>query len=197
MLMYAQLCPIVILLKSASKGAVKEMRASLVQELKRGGANIQGDPATTKQVKKTFSNAKKLEEMYPHIFTAKINTHVLGTDVLSREFYHKMKEIIFSQQEQCAWMPEEKPVEMLDEVVFHPPNYTSYMSGVDTDTDGESAPSSPVSHKKHYDHDNNHNSNKNNDNNNNNNNNDNINNTYNNTNNNNISSINNLILTKL
>lgn len=55
-----------------------------------------------------FSNAKKLEDYYPHIFTAKINTHIAGGDVLSREFYIKLKEIIFTQQAQSAWMPEEK-----------------------------------------------------------------------------------------
>ena len=111
MLMYAQLCPIVILLKSTSRGAVKEMRASLVTELKDSpiaGNGVDGDPATAKQVKKVFSNAKKLEEFYPHIFTAKINTHIAGADVLSREFYYKLKEIIFAQQAQSAWMPEEK-----------------------------------------------------------------------------------------
>ena len=150
--MYAQLCPIVILLKSTSKGAVKEMRASLVQELKNSptGITIEGDPATAKQVKKVFTNAKKLEELYPHIFTAKINTHIAGADVLSREFYYKLKEIIFSQQAQSAWMPEEKPQEMMDDMVFHPPNYVSYMSGADSDTEGESMTSSPVLARKHY-----------------------------------------------
>ena len=111
MLMYAQLCPIVILLKSTSRGAVKEMRASIVQELKNsptGVPGFDGDPSTGKQVKKVFSNAKKLEEFYPHIFTAKINTHIAGADVVSREFYLKLKEIVFAQQAQSAWMPEEK-----------------------------------------------------------------------------------------
>merc|ERR1712159_68134 len=121
MLMYAQLCPIVILLKSTSRGAVKEMRASIVTDLKNSvtGVNgFDGDPLTAKQVKKVFSNAKKLEEYYPHIFTAKINTHIVGTAPLSREFYYKLKEVIFAQQAQSAWMPEEKPQEMLEDVVF-------------------------------------------------------------------------------
>lgn len=111
MLMYAQLCPIVILLKSPSRGVVKEMRSSLSNELRNsptGVPGFEGDPLTAREVKRVFSNAKKLEEFYPHIFTAKINTHIAGGDVLSREFYYKLKEIVFTQQAQSAWMPEEK-----------------------------------------------------------------------------------------
>ena len=111
MIMYAQLCPIVVLLKSPSLSSIKEMRKSLVLELRTSPTRIPGfdsDPMNGKQLKRVFSNAKKLEEFYPHIFTAKINTHIAGGDVLSREFYHKLKEIIFTQQAQSAWMPEEK-----------------------------------------------------------------------------------------
>ena len=39
---------------------------------------------------------------------------------------------------------------MLEDLVFHPPNYTSYLSGADSDTEGESMTSSPVLAKKHY-----------------------------------------------
>jgi len=111
MLTHAQLCPIVVLLKSPSRGVVKEMRASLVRELMSsptGVPGFNGDPLTSKQLKRVFSNAKKLEDHYPHIFTAKINTHIAGGDVLSREFYIKLKDIVFAQQAQSAWMPEEK-----------------------------------------------------------------------------------------
>lgn len=94
------------------------MRNSLVSELRNSPTGIPGfdsDPLNAKQVKRVFSNAKKLEEFYPHIFTAKINTHIAGGDVLSREFYYKLKEIIFNQQAQSAWMPEEKVSTLLKE----------------------------------------------------------------------------------
>lgn len=39
---------------------------------------------------------------------------------------------------------------MLDDMVFHQPNYQSYMSGADSDTEGESTTSSPVLARKHY-----------------------------------------------
>ena len=42
---------------------------------------------------------------------------------------------------------------MLDDMVFHQPNYISYTSGVDSDTEGESTTSSPVLARKHYDDD--------------------------------------------
>ena len=48
------------------------MRVSLVSELKNSPTAIpgfDGDPLTPKQVKRVYSNAKKLEEFYPHIFT--------------------------------------------------------------------------------------------------------------------------------
>ena len=80
-------------------------------ELRSSPTRIPGfdqDPLTAKKLKRVLSNTKKLEEFYPHIFTAKINTHIAGGDVLSREFYYKLKEIIFNQQAQSAWMPEEK-----------------------------------------------------------------------------------------
>lgn len=53
MLTHAQLCPIVVLLKSPSRGVVKEMRASLVRELMSsptGVPGFRGDPLTPKQV---------------------------------------------------------------------------------------------------------------------------------------------------
>ena len=111
MLMYAQLCPIVVLLNSTSRSAVKEMRQSLVKELLTAPTSVNhfsGDPMNAKQLKNVFNNANKLNEFYPHIFTSKINTHVAGGDVLSRAFYEKLKEVIFTQQAQSAWMPEEK-----------------------------------------------------------------------------------------
>ncbi|XP_057316695.1 tight junction protein ZO-1-like isoform X2 [Hydractinia symbiolongicarpus] len=153
MLMYAQLCPIVVLLKSPSRGAVREMRESLVNLLKNSPSpsrppGFNGDPLSSKQVKRVFSNAKKLEEFYPHIFTAKINTHVQGQDIHQHEFYHKLKDIIFNQQAQSAWMPEEKPADFLDDMVFHPINIDGI--GNDTDTEGESTTSSPVLARKHY-----------------------------------------------
>lgn len=37
----------------------------------------------------------------------------------------------------------------MDDMVFHPPNYMSYMSGADSDTEGESTTSSPVMARKH------------------------------------------------
>uniref|UniRef100_T2MDH6 Tight junction protein ZO-1 n=1 Tax=Hydra vulgaris TaxID=6087 RepID=T2MDH6_HYDVU len=154
MLMYAQLCPIVVMLNSPSRGAVKDMRQSLVKEILSSPTNVTnftGDPLNAKQVKNLFNNANKLNEFYPHVFTSKINTHIAGGDVLSRAFYEKLKEVIFTQQSQSAWMPEEKPDEMLDDMMFHQPNYISYTSGVDSDTEGESASSSPVFARKHYD----------------------------------------------
>ena len=39
---------------------------------------------------------------------------------------------------------------MLEDLVFHPPNYISYLSGADSDTEGESMTSSPILAKKHY-----------------------------------------------
>lgn len=54
MLTHAQLCPIVILLKSPSRGVVKEMRTSLVRELMSsptGVPGFRGDPLTPKQVR--------------------------------------------------------------------------------------------------------------------------------------------------
>ena len=38
----------------------------------------------------------------------------------------------------------------MDDMVFHPPNYMSYLSGADSDTEGESTTSSPVLARKHY-----------------------------------------------
>ena len=87
------------------------MRASLVDQLKRsptGVVDINEDPLTRKHVKKIHSMTKKLEEFYPHVFTAKLNTHIAGSTASNREWYHKMKEIIFRQQSEMAWMPEEK-----------------------------------------------------------------------------------------
>ena len=44
--------------------------------------------------------------------------------------------------------------EMLDDMVFHAPNYQSmYMPGLDSDTEGESTTSSPVLARKHYEDD--------------------------------------------
>ena len=45
--------------------------------------------------------------------------------------------------------PSQKPSEIIDDMVFHPPNYMSYMSGADSDTEGESTTSSPVLARKH------------------------------------------------
>ena len=42
-----------------------------------------------------------------------------------------------------------QPSEIIDDMVFHPPNYMSYMSGADSDTEGESTTSSPVLARKH------------------------------------------------
>ena len=43
---------------------------------------------------------------------------------------------------------------MLDDMVFHAPNYQSmYMPGLDSDTEGESTTSSPVLARKHYEDD--------------------------------------------
>ena len=82
-----------------------------MDQLKRsptGAIDINEDPLTRKHVKKIHSMTKKLEEFYPHVFTAKLNTHIAGSDPLNREWYYKMKEIIFRQQSEMAWMPEEK-----------------------------------------------------------------------------------------
>ena len=87
------------------------MRQSLVQQLQNsptGAIDIDGDPLSTRHVRKVFSMTKKLEEFYPHIYTAKLNTHLAKTEATSREWYHKLKEIIFRQQSEMAWMPEEK-----------------------------------------------------------------------------------------
>ena len=47
-----------------------------------------------------------------------------------------------------------QPDEMLDDMVFHAPNYQStYMAGLDSDTEGESTTSSPVLARKHYEDD--------------------------------------------
>ena len=87
------------------------MRKSLVDQLQRsptGAIDIEGDPLTRKHVKKIHTMTKRLEEFYPHIFTAKLNTHIKGSTANNREWYHKLKEIIFRQQSEMAWMPEEK-----------------------------------------------------------------------------------------
>ncbi len=91
----------------------REMRHSLVDQLQRsptGAVDITEDPLTSKHIKKIFSMTKKLEEFYPHIFTAKLNTHIANTKPESREWYHKLKEIVFRQQSEMAWMPEEKVI---------------------------------------------------------------------------------------
>ena len=89
----------------------RAMRASLVDQLRRsptGAIDITEDPLTRKHVKKIHSLTKRLEEFYPHVFTAKLNTHIAGSTPNNREWYMKMKEIIFRQQSEMAWMPEEK-----------------------------------------------------------------------------------------
>jgi len=104
-----QMCPIVILLKTYSDVAVKALRSSLVDQLKRSptsGHHLTEDPLSKLHVKKMHSITEKLEELYPHIFTAKLNTHIVGSTLTNREWYEKMKEIIFRQQSEMAWMPE-------------------------------------------------------------------------------------------
>ena len=85
------------------------MRASLVDQLKRSptsGHHLAEDPLSKLHVKKIHSMTEKLEELYPHVFTAKLNTHIAGSTLTNREWYAKMKEIIFRQQSEMAWMPE-------------------------------------------------------------------------------------------
>ena len=116
MLMYAQLCPIVVLIRSPSRGSAREVRQAMVADLRRSPTAIpgfEGDPFNAKQLKRSFANASKLGEFYPHIFTAKINTHI-ATGHNQEEFFYKLKEIIFNQQAQSAWMPEEKVRHCLD-----------------------------------------------------------------------------------
>ncbi|XP_065063741.1 tight junction protein ZO-1-like isoform X1 [Rhopilema esculentum] len=147
-LMFFQLCPIVILLKTVSKVAAKTMRASIVDQLRRsptGAIDISADPLTRKHVKKMHSMTKRLEEFYPHVFTAKLNTHIAGSTPNNREWYHKMKEIVFRQQSEMAWMPEEKPNEAaFEDMDFKRPNYLSYVSGGESDTEAESVCSEPL-----------------------------------------------------
>eukprot|EP00794_Sanderia_malayensis_P016596 gene16596-18285_t len=149
-LMFFQMTPIVILLKSYSKTLAREMRVSLVNQLRNsptGAIDIDDDPLTSRQVKKIYSMTKKLEEFCPHIFTAKLNTHIAKTTANSREWYGKLKEIIFRQQSEMTWMPEEKPDEaLMEDADLHRPNYLSYVSGGESDTDGESIFSEP----KHF-----------------------------------------------